>query len=306
MNYSRDETSTSPRRSSSHRSRASRIFRQTGLKVKLPRDYSEQTYASPYAIVRYPHQKRLRTAVDHILSGSPARLLDYGAGEGQMLIEALAGSYRPDVVVAFEPTEKYARHLQAKLVEHGLEDRVEVVTERAALDGRAFDYIACLGVLEHMPLNERNSFYSLCEQTLEPGGLFAVDIPVEIGPTLLVKSLARVVLKGRNPEYSPWELLKISVGAKVFDPARFDPSSEATWIQDHKGFDYRLLREEAEYRFRMIETKRTPVGRLPAPLGNQEIFCSSRPFPTGKSDRGEMPNSINRFRESRAERGSAN
>lgn len=99
-------------------------------------------------------------------------------------------------------------------------------------------------------------------------------MPVEIGPTLFIKAVARRLLKGREKEYTIRGLLRTSLGTVTFDASRFDPTDRRTWIHGHQGFDYRLLREEVAARFRLTGETTTPVSALPAPLGNQEIFLA--------------------------------
>jgi hypothetical protein len=243
------------------------------FKPKLPTNYSEQTYASPYFIVRYPHHKRIQTAIQAAVRVGPTTLLDYGAGDGKVVIEAIkAGLPRTTSIVVFEPVEHFREKLRAAAEKAGVTDRIELVSERVDLTGRSFDYVLCLSVLEHMPLPERAAFYDVCEQTLTQTGTVLIDVPIEVGPTLLVKALARMALKGRSKEYGLSELLRVSIGGLVFDPARFDPANTGTWIHDHRGFDYRLLRRELAHRFTIESEVTTPLSAVPGPLGNQEMF----------------------------------
>jgi phospholipid N-methyltransferase len=246
-----------------------------GWKPKPTRGYAQQTYASPYAIVRYPHQKRVSTAVEFVIRGNPGTVLDYGAGDGKVLIDLLRGGL-PDTteLVAFEPVERFQNDLLAAADAAGVADRIELVRDRSALAGRRFDQILCLGVLEHMPLLERMAFYQVCDEGLAPMGTALVDVPVEVGPTLLIKATARIALKGRDKEYAGRELVRLVLGARVFDPARYDPTDRRTWILHHRGFDYRLLREEISARFHLVSEVRTPINALPAPMGNQEVFLT--------------------------------
>jgi hypothetical protein len=242
---------------------------------KLPQNYQEQTYASPHLIVRYPHRKRIAMGVHAASHGNPSAVLDYGAGDGKVLIEALEGHLLPDVqVVAYEPIARYQDQIRDGAQAAGVADRIEIVSDRSMLLGRSFDRVLCLSVLEHMPISERVAFYDLCDAVVTDEGRIVVDIPVEIGPTLLVKVLARRTIKGRAKEWGNLDLLRASLGAIVFDPARFDPANDATWIHDHRGFDYRLLRREACARFDLVTQTATPMGLLPAPLGNQEAFLT--------------------------------
>lgn len=243
------------------------------LKPKPPAGYSEQTYASPYLIVRYPHQMRIQTAVKAAIRASPSTLLDYGAGDGKVVIEAIrAGLPETTSIVAFEPVEHFRKKLLDAAAQAGVMDRIELVGNRADLAGRSFDYVLCLSVLEHMPLPERAAFYDICERTVTPTGTILIDVPIEVGPTLLVKALARITLKGRSKEYGLGELVRVSFGGLVFDPGRFDLADTRTWIHDHRGFDYRLLRRELAHHFTIGSEVTTPLGVVPGPLGNQEVF----------------------------------
>lgn len=244
-------------------------------KARLPAGYGEQTYASPYAIVRYPHQKRIRMGVESTIEADPLSVLDYGAGDGKVLIEALQDGL-PDHVqlVAFEPVEQARQKFLEAIAAAGFVDRIDLAPELAHLEAGSFDYILCLGVLEHMTVRERNAFYDICAKTLTANGSVLIDVPVEVGPTLLVKAVARRLLKGRDKEWRISELTLATLGWPVFDPGRFDPRDSRTWIHHHKGFDYRLLKREIETRFRIESQANTPIGWLPAPLGNQEVFLT--------------------------------
>ncbi len=241
------------------------------------------TYASPYWIVRYPHQKRYKTAEERIMRATPRRLLDYGAGDGKLLCDLLDKGLTSEVV-AYEPVQLFQERLAAKAASRGLGGKIKVITDRAELEG-PFDFISCLGVLEHMPLPEREAFYALCDSTLADDGTILIDVPVEVGPTLAVKAAGRMLLKGRDAEYRWSELLRYSLGARMFDPGRFDPTDTRTWIHFHGGFDYRLFSDELENRFEVFERTPTPVASLPAWLFNQEIFLSATHRGPARPDR---------------------
>lgn len=241
--------------------------------AKLPTRYRELTYASPYWVVRYPHQVRLRTARDAILAAAPKVLLDYGAGDGRVLLDAIDNGFAGRVL-AYEPLELLWGQLLAEAAARGLSDRIELVTKRSDLEG-PFDFIACLSVLEHLPLQERDAFYSLCREQLAVDGRVLIDVPIEVGPTLLVKNVARLLLKGRVKEYGWRELLRYSSGRTMYDPSRYDAADSRSFIYDHKGFDYRLLEQEVSAAgFRILHRKSTPLGWLPAPCLNQERFLT--------------------------------
>lgn len=259
------------------------MMKRFSFKAKLPKTYAEQTYASPYWVVRYPHQMRLQTARNAVLTSHPARTLDYGAGTGELLFDLIEHGYAGRLV-AYEPVEEYWRPLVAEVERRGVGDRIEVVRDRASLRG-PFDFVVCLEVLEHMPLPERESFYDLCCNEVDVvNGTILISVPIEVGPTLLVKSMGRTVLKGRPSEYDWRSLLRYAAGARMFDPARYRAADTRTWITNHKGFDYRLLEDELRERgFDVLARQSTPLGWLPAPFFNQERFLTLRPRVTAGS-----------------------
>ena len=174
------------------------------------------------------------------------------------------------------PSPSYADLITANVA--GLASGVRVVRDLNELGDERFDAITCLAVLEHMPLPERQRFYRLCEARLTPGGIAVIDVPVEGGVSILVKEAVRVLLKSRRPELSPGALIRASLGLVHFDPSRFDPNSDETWIQNHTGFDHRLLERELTHRFTILERFPSPLKRVPALLGNQEmIYVVGRP-----------------------------
>jgi len=241
------------------------------LKPRLPTNYADCTYESPHLLIRYAHRRRFRKVIDVVNRFRPASVLDYGAGDGFLFKQmAEAGGHFPARVVAYDPLEYMVEALKANTAR--LPSAVEPVIDFAELPDERFDMIVCLEVLEHMPLLERYKFYELCRTRLSPEGVCLIDVPVEVGPSLLVKNFGRVVLKGREREYGWKELMSIAAGRCVFDQARFDPTDESTWITMHKGFDYRLFEKEVERIFDVVERFATPLRALPPWSGNQEVY----------------------------------
>ena len=230
-----------------------------------PGAYAAQTYASPHFLVRYSHGQRFRRAAELVSARRPRSVLDYGAGDCQFLLEL-----RPPRAVAYNPPDE-VMDVRRRLREHDA-DFVRYCQDIGELEGERFDVITCLSVLEHLPLPERERFYELCKRVLVPGGCCVVEVPVEIGPSLLVKDWVRRRQKGRRREYTRGELARLAVGRSPVDPGRHDPDARDTYIETHKGFDYRLLRRELERHFEVRASFPTPLRWLPPWLGNQEVF----------------------------------
>jgi hypothetical protein len=89
------------------------------IQRRLPTTYEEQTYSSPYFIVRYPHEVRFRTAVDALIEAEPTTLLDYGAGDGHPEatagLRAIVSDYRASYPSAMAVIERDLDELVAHL-----------------------------------------------------------------------------------------------------------------------------------------------------------------------------------------------
>lgn len=250
---------------------------------RAPATYEESTYESAYWLIRFPHQRRFGAAVEEILRARPRTLLDYGTGDAHLLAVLNERGPFPSCV-GYEPVLEYAEETRRRVGRYGLEDQVTVVTDLSECEGMTFDVISCLGVLEHMPLPQRNLFYDFCETHLTAGGVGLIDVPVEIGLSVLIKEFGRRVLKRYPTAYSTGALLRRASGLRDPDPARFDPHNESTWILPHTGFDHRYVVEEVRARFRLTRVFGTPLQGISPVLGNQEAFIvferdPARPLP---------------------------
>jgi SAM-dependent methyltransferase len=242
--------------------------------------YAERTTHSPYRLIRYAHQRRYDLVSDACLASTPEVIVDYGAGNGQMLLTLLADARcGPSTrTIAYEPW--WAGELSAALEVHEhpeLARRVEVADAEDQVPEGGCDVVACCGVLEHIPLRARFAFYEFAARALRPGGRIVIDVPVELGPAVLAKTFGRRVLKGYDKEYSLRQLLATAAGMTVFDPKRYDPRAPEDFFVSHKGFDHRLLmREMAGWGFKVERAVGSPVTWLPPTLVNQEaIFVAT-------------------------------
>jgi hypothetical protein len=248
--------------------------------AKKPRNYAEQTHSNPYWLIRYPHQKRATLALNALLAERPHSLLDYGAGDGHLISKIMSsGVPAPARIVAYEPIADMREHLKQQLNTMGGETVQLVATVSEALAAApkgGYDAVACLGVLEHMGLEQRRVFIEFVIRGLSRSGRCVIDVPVEIGTSLLIKEFGRRVLKGRPNLYRGSELVMAAAGAHLRDPQRYEDPGPC-WIQNHRGFDYRLLRRELEQMLEFIDTKSSPLPQFPPWLCNQEVLWTVRP-----------------------------
>jgi|GEM_PF-1813626 len=101
------------------------------------------------------------------------RVLDLGTGVGRVALR-LSGHVTRLVAadLATGMLERLRRNTRAASIRNL--DAVRLRSDRLPFPDRAFDLVACLGLLEHLPPSARRSTLLECARILLPGGLLAV------------------------------------------------------------------------------------------------------------------------------------
>ncbi len=244
---------------------------------EMPDTYAARTFDSPYWPIRYAHRRRYELVKSMTLETRPEVVLDYGAGICELFFSILddpacSPTMRP---LAYEPwwTDEVKQHL-AEHPRTDLSQRIELIVAEADVPSESCDVVICAGTLEHISIGQRYDFYEFARRILKPGGRIVIDVPVELGPAVLIKQFGRRVLKSYPSEYSMRELVTAACGMTVYDPNRFDPRlPHDEFFESHKGFDHRLLaREMRGCGFKIDRKVGSPVSWLPANLANQEVL----------------------------------
>lgn len=146
------------------------------------------------------------------------RILDYGCGDGHLM-----DLLNPAEVVGFDPNAN---------------GDPRIVRE---LPSSLFDVITCCEVLEHVSLGEANRILVNCQKLLKPKGKLIVSVPLEVGPSSLLKNVVRyAVVRPRETNLTIANVLKIACYTPI---ERLDYGDG---YFGHMGFDYleieRILR----------------------------------------------------------------
>jgi SAM-dependent methyltransferase len=140
------------------------------------------------------------------LIGGQGRLLDIGAGRGELLRAARDAGWS---ATGIEPSEAFARHAA---LYSGAEIRREAV-EHCGFDQGSFDVVVMGSVLEHL-YNPDETVREIA-RILRRGGALYVDVPNEVGLYFRVGNLYQR-LRGRNwvvntaPTFSPYHVFGYS------------------------------------------------------------------------------------------------
>lgn len=237
-------------------------------------------------LIAWCHRRRFQMALYLAKEFTQKRILDYGCGDGTFLAlvmkkEGLA----PSLAVGAEATPDLVEDCRARLgsftrMKFVLLDELDQPEHPGAYDG-----IFCMEVLEHVvevePLLDR--FIRL----LAPSGKLLISIPVEIGLPLLMKQAMRTIAGWRGlgdyPGISPYTLreygLSIFAGPRQHIVRPQFRDANGNLFYDHKGFNWKVLRELLAKRFHIEGTLSSPLPWLPPSLNSQVWFLARKSLP---------------------------
>lgn len=247
--------------------------------------YARKQFFCKDRVIAWSHARRFEVGRRLVAPFRGQRLLDYGCGDGSFL--ATIADLFPDATgMDLDPRE--VRSCQERFREE-LPGIRFVPGEALAERSGAFDVITCMEVLEHCIPEVLASVLRELERLLVPGGRLVVSVPVEVGPSLLVKEALRTVAAWRGlgdyrfkERYTPGELLRMVLAGEdtaIDRPVyREDPvPGQVNFYHGHKGFNWRALRRRLrETGFAVEETRFSPVPRLGGVLGSQAWLSLKR------------------------------
>jgi 2-polyprenyl-3-methyl-5-hydroxy-6-metoxy-1,4-benzoquinol methylase len=249
----------------------------------VPGAYARKQLYSPSRLVRWSHSSRFARARALVAPYAGGRLLDYGCGDGTFLAlvhDLFPGATGADVDVA--QTADCARRLTHLPLTFTTTDRLD------ASHTGVYDVVTCMEVLEHCLDDERRRVVAELARLVRPGGVVIVSVPIEVGPSLAGKQVGRAIAAWRGlgdyrhrETYRPLELARMVLavpGACIDRPSYSAVSSNGTSYRyfGHKGFDWRLLREELKQELEIQRTQFSPMPWMRSLLNSQVWFVCER------------------------------
>ena len=218
--------------------------------------YRQRLLAGGSLPTRLSHRRRMDRALSILDGRTFRRAADMGAADGWYL-QALIR--RGDVAEGLAIDDDPAMLAAGTTASGDLPLRWATPDDPALVDERGtFDLVACLETLEHVddPIEVLDAVIDLAA----PGGTVLISVPVEVGPSVVVKQSGRW-LANRKGQYSyeryTWrELARAGLWWRIDGLARVNRHS-------HKGFDYRRIASALHDR---VEIERTVFGPV-HPLG---------------------------------------
>jgi len=234
-------------------------------------------------VIAWSHGSRFATARRLVEPHATGRLLDYGCGDGTFL--ATVSDLFPDAVGAdIDVTtidDCHSRYGDASRFTFLITDELD-----ASHDAR-YDVITCMETLEHcVPVAQEKVFAHL-RRLARPGGRVIISVPIEIGPTLPMKQLVRMISGWRRlgdyqyrETYSWRELARMTFATSDTSiprrPYLLNPNDPSTEYLGHKGFNWRAMRQRVACEFDLLETRFSPLAWTRGWLSSQAWFvCRS-------------------------------
>jgi 2-polyprenyl-3-methyl-5-hydroxy-6-metoxy-1,4-benzoquinol methylase len=247
--------------------------------------YAKKQIRCKSSLIAWSHRSRFQFARQLVVSRAGGRLLDYGCGDGTFL--TLVHGLFDDSV-------------GADVDQRQIEDCTQRISARTGVSfmrtedlnrddfTAAFNVLVCMEVLEHCLVNNRQEILVDLRRLAAPNATVIVSVPIEIGPSLMVKQVTRTLAGWRGlgdykyrERYTIselWKMIFAGDATSIHRPAyATESASQVGHYHGHKGFNWRALRTEINERFHIEALRFTPLSWLGGCFNSQVWFiCRPR------------------------------
>ncbi len=238
-------------------------------------------------IIAWSHRSRFELGLR--LAGTSVRtLLDYGCGDGSFLAMA---SDRIEEGCGADITPDQIEDCRRRLAGYR---NLRFCSTRdlgdAAHAGR-YDLVTCMETLEHCTAPVVETVLRDLVRLVSPTGRVVISVPIETGPTFLVKAVVRKLAAWRGlSDYRYYEtytvrdaLRMIAAGSRTAleRPVHGPPDAPE---HSHYGFNWRAMRERVRAHLDVERTAFSPLGVLGGWVSSQAWFvCRPRAVASARS-----------------------
>ncbi|MFB2935438.1 class I SAM-dependent methyltransferase [Aerosakkonemataceae cyanobacterium BLCC-F154] len=207
--------------------------------------YSQRLLQQGNPLTRLAHRSRFSAVLNLLGNTKYQQALDYGCGDGWLLKTA----YEQGII---------SSGIGIDLADYMLSACQEMFREipgfkfckpeelSKIISPQTCDLIFCTETLEHIG-NAENAVTQILTYC-QPGATMIISVPIEIGPSLLLKQIGRYLanLKG-NYGYEKYTLRELFAASILWNAEKFVSShSLKNDYTGHKGFDYRKIEKLLE------------------------------------------------------------
>jgi SAM-dependent methyltransferase len=228
--------------------------------------YGDLIWTESSWLARFSHRGRFKNMASHLMQGKSENLsvLDYGCGDGSA-IDFICG----DLYIGFEPYPEIFSELEERLLAQVNFSNAIACRDLSSLPQEyGFNFVLCLEVLEHLPIDERLKFYRFAREAISTGGKVVVSVPNELGAVGIIKHFNRMIKGHETLNFQKARTLIMSAFYRTVK------RTNREYINDHLGFDYREIQRELQENMpgAIVNVHQSPFSKLPIFLNSQVFF----------------------------------
>jgi SAM-dependent methyltransferase len=236
--------------------------------------YSSQI-GSKNKVIAWSHQSRFDKALELIGDGTQ-KLLDYGCGDGTFLAMA------SDRVVEGHGVDVDADQIEGCRERFAEIENLKFYTNEELADSahdKAYDVVTCMETLEHCTDEVVETVLADVARLCAPNGRVIISVPIEIGPSFLVKQSVRAIARRQGASsYQLQESYPLGQALKMLFARRRTSIERPIYGEppltghSHYGFNWRRLRGRVSQHLTVEQTLFTPLGFLGGWVSSQAYF----------------------------------
>jgi SAM-dependent methyltransferase len=225
-------------------------------------------------IIAWSHGSRFKFGLRLVGQGVP-KLLDYGCGDGTFLAmcqphvqEAWGADLAADQII--DCRKRFASFANLHFC---------TIAELDASHNAAYPIITCMETLEHCTAPVVEVVLRDLARLVARDGRVIISVPIEIGPTFLLKAIIRKIAAWRGlSDYRYYESYTFRDSMRMIfarQSTTFERpvygESNVTW-HSHYGFNWRAMRQKVGEYFSVERTRFSPLGFLGGWFSSQAWF----------------------------------
>ncbi len=232
------------------------------------------------SVIAWSHRARFAAGLG-LLGGSPRRLLDYGCGDGTFLAMAadrIVTGCGADLDAA--QTEEARR----RLASFSNLQFCTIGELSAPTHASAYDVVTCMETLEHCTEDVVHIVLGDLSRLVAADGRVIISVPIETGPTFLLKLLVRKAAAWRGlSDYRYYESYPVSDALRMIFAGKRGPIARPVYggpaspYHSHYGFNWKALREKVREHLAIEATHFSPLG-FSRGLASSQAWFVCRPI----------------------------
>ncbi len=242
--------------------------------------YAKNQLFGKSALISWSHRRRFGFGLELVRRFHGKRLLDYGCGDGTLLAMLQTESRKPAFCVGAEIEPGVVLDCQHRFKALPGVTFCAVPELWSAAYEESFDTVVCTEVLEHVV--ELEEVVQRLKRLVAPGGCLIISVPVETGLPVLFKQTVRRIAGWRGvgdykwtSKYTAPEMLaSIFAGSRQHIERKPYRNADGSQSYDHKGFNWRYLRDLLQREFKLEHIAASPLPYLGSNFSSQMWFVA--------------------------------